>query len=302
MNLFNELKQNRRRILIAGCGRIGSRLGINLSEQGHTVWGLRRRSDLLPAGILPLKGDLATGDGLSSLPPDLAFVFYAASSGAPTEEAYKAAYSEGVRNLIAALAYQRQQIRRIFFVSSTGVYAQQSGEWVDENSPAQPGYPSGRYLLQGEAQISDCPYPGTIVRLAGIYGPGRNRLLQRVALGKEACPESRIQYTNLIHLNDCVAILAHLMRLSVPAQMYVAVDCKPVDRCILIHWLADQLKAPKPGTLPEEALPRRQLRSNKRCSNRRLLESGYEFSYPTFKDGYRSLIAEYQNSRPEEKS
>ena len=285
-----------KRILIAGCGRIGSLLGVTLAGQDHTVWGLRRHSHLLPQGILPLQGDLAAGSGLSSLPPSLDFVFYTASSGASTKEAYKAAYFEGVRNLLEALVAQKQEVKRIFFVSSTGVYSQQSGEWVDEDSPTQPKYPTGKYLLEGERLINDCRYPGTIVRLAGIYGPGRARLLERVTLGKEACPQDRIQYTNLIHLSDCVGILGHLMHLPHPAQLYVAADCEPVDRCVLVHWLASQLKAPKPSMLPEASLPPRLLRSNKRCSNRRLLESGYEFSYPTFRDGYSSLIRDYKCS------
>jgi len=282
------------RVLIAGCGRLGSSLGAVLAEQAHTVWGLRRRTDELPDEIQPLEGDLASGRGLSSLPPCLDYVFYTASSGSSSAEGYKAAYLTGVRNLLETLIKQQQTIRRVFFVSSTGVYSQQSGEWVDEDSPTCPRYSAGEYLLQGEDLIGSSPYPGTVVRLAGIYGPGRVRLLDRVARGKEACLQERTQYTNLIHSTDCVAILNHLMHLAEPSRLYIAADCEPTDRCILLHWLADQLNAPKPQTLPASHFSSRQLRSNKRCSSQRLLQSGYEFVYPTFRQGYISLVKDYQ--------
>jgi len=220
-----------------------------------------------------------------------------ASSGAPTKQAYKAAYSDGISNLIEALVAQDQQLSRLFFVSSTGVYSQQTGEWVDEGSSAQAGHATGKYLLEGEARIRNSPYPGTVIRLAGIYGPGRTRLLDKVIRGEEACPDDRIQYTNLIHLADCTAMMNHLMYLPRPEEIYLGCDCEPVDRCVLLRWLATKLNAPEPRTVPAASLSPRLLRSNKRCSNRRLLDSGFTYSYPTFRDGYGPLIKIYQSRR-----
>ena len=89
-----------------------------------------------------------TGSGLSFLPPALDFVFYAASSDSPKEEAYRSAYSVGIRNLIESLVEQGQTLTRLVFTSSTGIYTQQSGEWVDEDSPAEPTDASAQYFLE----------------------------------------------------------------------------------------------------------------------------------------------------------
>jgi nucleoside-diphosphate-sugar epimerase len=222
-------------------------------------------------------------------------VFYTASIDSPKKEAYRAVYSVGIRNLIESLVEQGQTLTRLIFVSSTGVYAQQSGEWVDEDSPAEPTHASARYLLEGETRVKNSPFPSAVVRFGGIYGPGRIRLLERISIGKEAYPQDRTQYTNLIHLDDCVGILSHLMGLCNTAPLYVAVDMEPVDRRVLLHWLADRLHAPKPHMLPSSSLPSRQLRSNKRCNNRRLIDSGYHFLFPTFKEGYGSLIKNFSH-------
>jgi nucleoside-diphosphate-sugar epimerase len=192
---------------------------------------------------------------------------------------------------------QKQQIKRLFFVSSTGVYSQKTGEWVDEDSAVEPTDDAGRYLLEGEARVIRSAFPGTVVRFAGIYGPQRFRLLERITRGEEFCAQNGSQYTNLIHEMDCVAILDHLMQIPDPENIYLAVDCQPVDRCFLVTWLASQLHAPEPKKIPDKSLPARLLRSNKRCSNRRLLESGYRFIYPTFQDGYAPLLRNWNDSR-----
>jgi nucleoside-diphosphate-sugar epimerase len=284
------------RILISGCGRIGGKLGTLLVERGHQVWGLRRHPELLPEQIFPTKGDLFSGEGLSNLPPALDFVFHFSSTKTQTTDAYRLAYEVGITNLIQALLSQKQNIQRIFFISSTGVYAQNSGEWVDEESETEPNHAAGEYLLQGEHRVIESPYPGTIVRFAGIYGPKRLRLLERVSDGKEFCAEDRTQYINLLHEADCAAILDHLMLVSRPRDLYLAVDCFPVDRCLLVTWLAGQLGAPQPRSVPADSLPPRVLRSNKRCSNRRLLESGYCFIYPTFQEGYAPLVGTWKDT------
>lgn len=114
-------ESSKKRVLIAGGGRIGSRFGRSLIRSGHSVWGLRRNTAVLPGYMIPLRVDLVTGSGLSSLPPALDFVFYTASSDSPKEEAYKSAYSVGIRNLIESLVEQGQTRTRLVFTSSTGI-------------------------------------------------------------------------------------------------------------------------------------------------------------------------------------
>jgi nucleoside-diphosphate-sugar epimerase len=118
------------RVLIAGCGYLGSSLGSLLSSEGHTVFGLRRNVSALPPYIHPVRADLSAPLPPAALLPSLDVV-YAASPSDSSKEAYRDVYVKGPLNLLSALASQRG-LPRFIFVSSTGVYAQRGGEWVDE--------------------------------------------------------------------------------------------------------------------------------------------------------------------------
>ncbi|MGE0821135.1 MAG: SDR family oxidoreductase [Candidatus Binatia bacterium] len=279
------------RVLIAGCGDVGTELGVRLKEHGHVVWGLRRSADAFPLGISPLVADLTKPDTLQTLPPRLDFVVYTAAPDHASEETYHAVYVEGVRNLLTALQRQQQQMQRFFFTSSTGVYAQTSGEWVDECSPAEPVHFSGTRLLAAEDELLNSSFPATVVRLGGIYGPGRTRLLTSVRNGTAVCLDQAPHYTNRIHRDDCAGALQHLLSLPQPARLYLGVDHEPAEYWEVVRWLASRLGVPAPQSkTPREPQSRAQ-RSNKRCRNARLVATGYRFRYPTFREGYAALIA-----------
>ena len=176
------------RILIAGCGYVGSALGHRLAREGHTVWGLRRDPANLPAGIHPLAADLADPASLEHLPPVLEGVFYTAGADGSTDAAYRKAYVEGIQNLLTALRFQQQEPRRVVFTSSTAVYGQSAGERVDESSPTEPRSFAGRRVLEGERALLGSEFVTSVVRLGGIYGPGRERLVQQVRSGGSGVP------------------------------------------------------------------------------------------------------------------
>ena len=125
-------------ILIAGCGYVGTALGHLLIADGHRVWGLRRQPHLCSGDIIPLCGDLSQADTKIDFPSALGIVFYAVAPDGRTDDAYRTAYVNGPTNLLAQLEQQNQSIQRAFFVSSTSVYDQQNGEWVDEESTTEP--------------------------------------------------------------------------------------------------------------------------------------------------------------------
>jgi len=228
---------------------------------------------------------------LRSLPPELEVVFYTAAPSGSSPDAYQATYVDGIRHLLAALEAQGHHLRRFFFTSSTGVYGQTPGEWVDETSPTEPVHFSGRCLLEGEQVVLNGPFPATVLRLGGIYGPGRTRLIDSIRQGTAVCTDGPPLYTNRIHRDDCAGALRHLMRLPQPDRLYLGVDYEPAEQCTVLRWLALQLGLPPPrqATLTD-ATPRSH-RSNKRCSNRKLAETGYQFRYPTFREGYGALLA-----------
>ena len=276
------------RILMAGCGDIGSALGVELGHRGHEVFGLRRRADLLPASIKPVAADLCDSSTLGKLPRSLDTVFYTATPGGSGEAAYRRAYIAGLENLLGVLGDSDALPRRLIYVSSTSVYGQSDGGWIDEDSITEPGGFSGRAVLAGERVAAAAAVKSVSVRFGGIYGPGRVRLLQRVQAGAQ-CVDDPPQYTNRVHRDDCVEILRHLFALPSPAPTYVAVDDAPSPECEVLGWLAQQLDAPKPRRVPLGDWPRRA--GSKRCSNALLRASGYEFRYPTYKDGYAAVVA-----------
>ena len=285
-----EAQVNGADIVIAGCGDVGGALAERLRDAGHRVAGLRRRAGLLPAGIEPLAADLADSATLAPLGARHVDLVVVTSAAGRFEEAhYRRVYVEGLANLLAAL----RGTPRVLLASSTGVYHQHRGEWVDEDSPAEPRVFSGRVLLEAEALLRQrVGAHGTVVRFGGIYGPGRERLLREVAAGI-GCPREPVRYTNRIHRDDCAGILQFLAERALGgetlAPLYLGVDSEPAPMWEVRHWIAAEL-----GVALDDAAGGAQggrAPGSKRCSNRRLLEAGYALRYPDFRAGYAPLIA-----------
>ena len=136
-------------VMIAGCGDVGIRLGLQLSRAGWTVYGLRRQAADLPVPILPVKGDLSAAEVPRSWPNGtLDYLVYAASASQHDEPGYRSAYVDGLRNVLGWLQQRGQRPKRLLFVSSTGVYAQDDGGWIDETSPTEPAGYTGRVMLE----------------------------------------------------------------------------------------------------------------------------------------------------------
>ncbi|MBQ0755885.1 MAG: SDR family oxidoreductase [Amphritea sp.] len=282
---------NRDQILIAGCGDVGSQLGLSLVKQKHQVFGLRRNINQLPPGIQGIAADLSQPDTLINLPQQIDTLFYAVAAGARDESVYRKAYPEGLKNLLNALQQQGIKLRQLFFVSSTAVYHQEHHEWVDESSPTEPESFSGQIMLEAEQIAINSGIPATVVRFSGIYGPGRNYMLGQVNRGI-GYPTDPIRYSNRLHRDDCVGVLQHLYQLSQEqtlAPIYLASDDEPVSLNEVSDWLAEQLDVEITDTSARRTI------GSKRCSNKRLKSTGYRFKYPSFREGYPQLIQSFKN-------
>lgn len=274
------------RIFIVGCGYVGEPLGVQLAQQGHEVFGFRREVSSLPDEIRPVSGDVSLADGYRGLPASVDYIFYMVGAKVRDEDTYRDVYLDGLGRLLQVLGDEGQSPKRIFFTSSTSVYGQTRGEWVDEASPTYPPTFSGSIMATTESLLQSSPHPSTVLRLGGIYGPGRHSFVSGLRSGRVFPLPPGVNYTNRIHRDDAVGALAHLMSLDSPEDLYVGVDDEPADRIEVLQWLAGRLSV---EALTEEAEVS-QRGSGRRCRNDRLRASGYRFRYPSFREGYSALI------------
>lgn len=284
-------------MLIVGCGYVGSELARQLIRAGHEVWGVRRSVDALPDGVHRLKWDVTADPDEAPPLPDVDALVYAVSPGGYTEAQYRAAYVQGPTNVLAALRTQENGPLPPLgvFVGSTAVYGYTDGRDVDESTPSKPLNFAGEAVLDGEAVFRRSLENTVAVRLGGIYGPGRTRLLERVASGKARIPATP-RWSNRIHRDDCAGVIAHLLARHEAGEsledVYVGVDASPTRYGDVIRWLAGELDAPTPAPAdPDATRSRKRPRTNKRCLNRAITASGYEYAYPSFRDGYAEMIA-----------
>ncbi len=275
------------RILVAGCGNLGGAIASHLAKES-TVFGLRRNPDRVPDDVHPVKADLLNGEQLASeLPDNLDIVIYCLTPSQYDETGYRDAFVNGLNNLIQAL--EGQSLQRLFFISSSSVYSQDDDSWVDETSPTNPARFSGEIILEGEQAAHTSRQPSTIVRFSGIYGPSRERFLRAVMEG-EMDPASPAPYSNRIHEVDAAAAVGHLTRLALAGEplkpCYLASDCEPARLDEVVAWVRDQL----PCKSPEPDARKGGRAGSKRCSNQRLLDSGFRFRYPDYRVGYGEMI------------
>lgn len=269
-------------VLIAGCGDLGQRVGRLLVASGQRVLGLRRRAGGLPVGIEPLTVDLAAA--VPPLPVVDQVVFCAAPDGGDAA-AYRRVYDTGWGNLLSALVAARRPPQRVLLVTSTRPYAQQDGGWVDEDSPVSPHDAQAQILLHAEARLRDSGLPGLVLRPAGLYGAGEGPLLRSLREARANVSPGPPRWSNRMHRDDAARAIVHLLALAEPAPLYLGVDGEPTDHAAMLRELAGWIGVPPPGIAGAAVAG-----PNRRCSNARLLASGFRLVYPTWREGYRALL------------
>ncbi|WP_049944217.1 Rossmann-fold NAD(P)-binding domain-containing protein, partial [Halalkalicoccus jeotgali] len=208
-------------------------------------------------------------------------------------------YVRGLETAIEQFAGREHPPERLVYTSSTGVYGDHGGDWVDEATPTEPTTEKTRVLREAEEIALGSPIEGTVVRFAGLYGPERYRL-ERYLEG----PVTE-GYLNMLHRDDAAGVIRYLLEEDLArGEVVLAVDDEPVGKWGFADWLAEQCGLPAPPketkterlsepNLSEPA--RRRIETSKRCSNAKLGELGYEFSYPTFREGYREAVTAYSS-------
>jgi nucleoside-diphosphate-sugar epimerase len=268
------------RVLIAGCGELGIATAACLPDS--VVYGLRRNPSDLPPGIRPVAGDLLTGAGFGALPESIDTLIYAPTPALRSEDGYRAIYVHALERLLHALPHPAASLRLVY-VSSTAVYGQDAGEALDEGSATAPLGFNGRVLLEGE-RLAASRVPDTcVLRLSGLYGPGRHWLLRRVRAG-EALPPGE-HWTNRIHLDDAAALAALLARAESVPPCVNGVDDVPATEREVLDWIAQRL-----GLAPLPTQPGAALIGGKRLCNQLARSLGWRPRYPSYRDGYTSVF------------
>lgn len=280
--------------LMIGFGDIAKRVARQLVNDDHQLTGMCRHPEQkndVDNGVKLVAGDAANEQDLfkvlQSQHFDVIIITLTPAevdAGKYSAEGYRQGYVVPCRHLqqvIQQLAYSPY----VIYVSSTGVYGQENGEWVDETSTTEPVGDFGKMLLQAENLIRDLPVPSTVVRCSGIYGAGRDYMLHQLRQGLVTLRET---WTNRVHQDDVARFIAFLVEQPEQrADLYLLSDDEPVMQYEIYQWLARQLdvevsSSVKPGPGP---------RGSKRCNNARVRSTGFAFHYPTYRDGYKTILS-----------
>ena len=275
------------RLLIIGCGDLGLRVGQLLRHEHWQVDACRRNPPQNTETFNWHAADYTRQTDLQfirALEPDYVLATFTPISR--DEQGYRAGFSQAARNLLWALGEHR--LRRLLMVSSTRVYGESGGGWVDEASPLSTSDNRAKAIITAEKQLLDSIQPTTIVRAAGIYGAPGGRLMRKVS-GGQIAPQVPECFTNRIHREDCAGFLAHLLAMAQQGEhleaVYNAVDDRPCPAHEIESWLAGKLQIPA----TEQPAGGGGV-SHKRCANGALKASGYVLRYPDYRSGYTPLL------------
>ncbi|ACT48494.1 SDR family oxidoreductase [Methylotenera mobilis] len=278
----------RTKVLIIGYGDLGSAIATRLTGLNAEVYAVARSPKAAPQ-VHMLQADVtvySSLDVLRTIQPDI--IVYCVAATGQTDAQYQQAYVDGLRNVLLTQQVN-SQLKHVFFVSSTRVYGQVTDELLDELTAAAPVDFGGERLLEAESLLNSMTCGNTVLRLSGIYGPGRLRMIN-LAKAPERWPIDN-SWTNRIQRDDAANFIVHLIQQVIAGRQirpcYIVTDCKPVSQYEVLNWIAVQLGL-KPAAPPAVS-------GGKRLSNQAMLATGFVLQYPDYQAGYQALLAELVN-------
>jgi nucleoside-diphosphate-sugar epimerase len=281
--------------LIVGCGYLGSRVARRWRAAGHEVFVVTRDAGharrFSEQGYRPIVADVLKPESLAALPAADS-VLYAVGYDRAAGVSMHDVYVGGLQSLLDALPGEPA---KIIYISSTGVYGQSQGETVDEESATEPTRDGGRACLAAERTLAAHRFGprGVVLRMAGLYGPGRIPLAGEIRAGRPiAAPRGGA--LNLIHVDDAAAAALAADERAVPPRTYLVSDGNPVERGRYYEEVARLLGAPLPtfAPVPADAPAAARAGSDKRINNARLLgELGVRLAYPSYREGLAAIVA-----------
>lgn len=271
-------------ILVVGAGYVGSEIARHFAAKKQKVFALvrteRSAANLQGENITAVIADITQPLPPKTIPP-AHFVVLCPAPQNHEEKDYRAIYLDGIRNVIEAMKKNPRPFL-LLYLSSTSVWKERAGEWIDETVLPDADSEKGKIMREAEELVLNSGFPSMIFRLAGIYGPGRNRV--RAAKAGSWKAEGPDAYVNMIHRDDIVNAIPVLFKKGKEGEVYLGVDDTPVLRSEFQEWVHAKLNLPKP-LAPENAPV-----GGKRCRNAKLKDLDFQFAYPSFREGYGTLL------------
>jgi nucleoside-diphosphate-sugar epimerase len=289
--------------LIFGCGYLGERVAHRWRDARRKVIVVTRQNEraehFRQQGYDAIVADVTRPETLSQLPA-AETVLYAVGFDRTRENSIHDVYAGGVRNVLAALS---DDTGRFIYISTTGVYGSGDGAWIDETTPPNPGREGGKASLAAEQVLANHQFGarGIVLRLAGIYGPGRVPFIEELRAGKPIpAPESG--WLNLVHVDDAAAVVVaaaetQFESLNSPDRkpvVYCVSDGHPVERAEFYCEVARQIGVPPPQFVaPDPNSPRAaRAEANRRISNARMLaDLRVTLAYPDYRAGLAAILS-----------
>ena len=276
-----------KKLLIIGCGKLGQRIGDNLSELPIEITGIKRKLPNTPASFKIITLDIFSDkflDNVKSIKPD--YLIYCVSSDEQTAESYQKNYVEGLKTTLDALN-QLNDFQHLIFISSTRVYGQISNSFLSESTPPEPNDFRGKILLEAERCLNKkLSFKTTVLRLSGIYGDNRQSLL-RVASDLNKWPP-KDRWTNRIHEDDATSFIAFLFTQLITNKkiedLYLLTDSHPVSLYEVLKWIRLELK------LSLENLPIPNGINGKKLRSDILPMLKFSLKHSDYKSGYHQMI------------
>jgi nucleoside-diphosphate-sugar epimerase len=281
--------------LVVGHGYLGSRVAKLWQSQGGTVFAMtrdpRKAETIEASGLRPIVCDVTDPASLRKAAEQIAgveTVLYAVGFDRSSEQRRRDVYIDGLRNVLNILP---ESVRRVIYISTTGVYGQDAGERIDEDSPCEPSRESGRLFLEAEHLLRShwLSERTIILRLAGIYGPGRIPSADDLRDGVPITASAN-GYINLIHVEDAASVVINAETHTKPPRTYVVSDGRPVVRREFYEEVSRLFHTPPPVFKEPSAGIDRRGNTSKRVSNARLLACvPIELKYPTYREGLAAI-------------
>lgn len=287
-------------IHLFGCGYVGRRVAELALAAGHEVSALTRNpetgDELEKLGVRVVCSELSSTAWHGLLEPDGAWVVNTVSAGGRGLAGYEQSYRDGMSSLLA-WCRRGNGPAALVYTSSTSVYPQGHDAQIDETAPAEPENETGRILRAAEQLLLEAALPVSrryVLRLAGIYGPGRHHLLDQLRTGQEVIAGRPGDWLNLIHRDDAARAIWACLQDARPLggpYLYNVCDGSPGRREEVVAWLASQLGRPAPAFTGEPATGRRQVTPSRRIVAERLrTELHWTPAFPDYRSGYQALL------------